>query len=104
MNDEHTGEHIGDPEWKVQGTAHCEKNPLRGYVCTTCWVFGHSAAICKVEGTYGKDGDNKAYKDWQRMRRRHYWEMPTTAAFQKEYAAQVGRGVIAPDPHPCMAA
>ena len=103
MNDENTGEQIGIPDWKVHGTAHCEKNPHRGYVCTTCWIFGHSAAICKMQATYGKDGNNNAYREWWKMRRRDYWVKPTTEAFKKESAAQIERGIVAPDPHPCMA-
>ena len=104
MNDENTGAYIGNPDWKVHNTANCEKNPLRGYICTLCWVFGHSAATCKIETTYGTDGSGGQYQEWYRLRRRNYWEMPTGVAFQKEYTAQTAANVVPPAPHECMAA
>lgn len=104
LNDEATADEIGDPSWEIHGTAYCMKNPQRGIICTECYLFGHSAAVCKAPSIYGVDGTSKAYKDWWDIRRRDYWIKPKGAEFAKEYAAQVGRDppMDIPEPHACM--
>ena len=102
-NDAYTAEYIKNPDWVVHATSQCEKNPLRGWICTTCWEFGHSAAICEVINTYGADGNNGAYRDWARLRRRDYWAQPMGDNFKKNLTAQIAAKADPPAPHECMA-
>lgn len=104
LNDDATAEEINDPDWEVHGTAYCKKNPQRGFICTECYLFGHSADVCMAPRIYGKNGGSKAYAEWYDIRRRHYWVKPTGVEFEKEFAAQTGRDppMEIPAPHPCM--
>lgn len=106
MNNEETIK--TNPGWVIHGTAHCAKNPLKGWICTTCFCFGHSPVTCAIPALYlnnGRgEGRGRNYKSWKRGKRRHYWEKPEGEDFAKEYEAQSKSPADYPEPHQCFAA
>ena len=101
INSEETKETI--PDWVVRPTARCQKNPLKGWICKTCFGFGHSPKRCTIENLYNGTGTGWKYKQWKAARRRDFWEMPVTEDWKKEWDAQLLVGPY-PEPHTCYAA